>query len=69
MQQEQIAMGERMRQFAAAAEAKIQNEAAAAQNGLAKAEPAIPREHAREMERAVELHKEASVANEGVFER
>ena len=29
----------------------------------------MPREHAREMKRVVELHKEASVANEAVFER
>ena len=65
--QEHAAMGERMRQFAAATEVRVQSEVAAAQKVFIKAENAMTKEHAKEMKRVVDLHNEAYIANEAVF--
>ena len=65
--QEQIAMGERMGQFTAATKVRVQNEVAAAQKAFVKAENVMSREHAKEMKRVVEMLNEAFVANEAIF--
>ena len=66
--QEQAAMGERMRQFAAATEVRVSSEGAVARTAVIKAEIAMTKEHAKEMKRVLDLHNEAHVANEAVVE-
>ena len=68
MDREQVAMGERMKQFIAATEHRVQIEVAAAQEAFVKAENLMYRKHANDVKRVVALHNEAFVANEAILE-